>query len=197
MPSLASVSYAKSMCELFDEWIYDSDGVSIRSFALYLNLAAGGNFRICSCASCHMKYLSITPDGTVYNCARESMRQYPFGNIDNFERTDEIFSSEGAIALVGGSVARRNKCRENCEYFSLCAGGCADVAIVEGGLESTPTEYCYVFKTVYSHIKQRFDALIAEKTPLSSLNPAVKSVLARTLSKMNTTTKNEPSDTYV
>ena len=196
MPSLESVSYARSMCELFDEWLYDTDGVSVRSFALYLNLAAGGNFRICSCASCHMKYISVTPDGTVYNCARESMRKYPFGNIDDFSTSNEIFASEGAIALIRGSVARRNKCKESCEYFGLCAGGCADVAIVENGLENTPTEYCYVFKTVYSHIKAAYDRLISEKASLSTLNPEVKRVLARTLSKMSMTTENQP-ETYL
>ena len=50
MPSLAGVKYADDMCRLFDEWIYDTNGVSVRSFALYLNLAAGGKFRICTIA---------------------------------------------------------------------------------------------------------------------------------------------------
>ena len=197
MPSLESVSYAEKMCRLFDLWVKDTDGVSIRSFALYLNLAAGGNFRICSCASCHMKYLSITADGSVYNCARESMRSYPFGNIDDFEKADEIFNSDGARALVLGSVKRRNKCKESCEYFDLCAGGCADIAMVENGLENMPTEYCYVFKTVYSHVKEFYEGVMRDNTPLSELNPTVKNVFARGLSKMSMTAQNPLGDSYV
>ena len=196
MPSLGTVDYVKSMCDLFDYWIYDKDGVSIRTFALYLNFCAGGNFRVCNCASCHTKYISITPDGMLYNCARDSMREFAFGNIDDFTSAKEIFASNGAKNLVLGSIKRRNKCKESCEYFSLCAGGCADIAIVENGLENIPTEYCYAFKTVYSHVKSVYDDIIDNKVNLSNLNPAVKQVLARTLSKMDTTTKINP-DTYV
>lgn len=196
MPSLESVSYARAMCDLFDEWVYDKDGVSIRTFALYLNLAAGGNYRMCSCASCHMKYLSITSDGSLYNCARESMSAYPFGNIDDVSHVDEIFNSEGARALVLGSVNRRKQCKESCEYFHLCAGGCADVAIVEGSLDRIPTEQCYVFKTVYSHVKAFYDEFVTRKLPLSELNPAVKSVLARCLSPMSTTARSPLGDSY-
>ena len=43
-------NFAREMCELFDEWIYDTEGVSIRSFVLYMNLALGGKYRLCSCA---------------------------------------------------------------------------------------------------------------------------------------------------
>lgn len=197
MPSLESVSYARNMCELFDYWVYDTEGVSIRTFALYLNLAAGGGFRICTCASCHMKYLGVTSDGNIYNCARDSMREYCFGNIDDFTRSDEIFRSEGATALVLGSVNRRKKCKESCEYFDLCGGGCADIAMVENGLDNIPTEYCYVFKTLYSHIKSFYDRLMEEKIPLCYLNPTVKKVLARTLSRMNTSAKNPLGDSYV
>ncbi len=197
MPSLDTVAYAKALCELFDEWIYDADGVGIRTFGLYLNLASGGKYRICSCCSCHMKYISVSPSGTLYNCGRDSLGAYPFGSVDDFERVEDIFASEGAIALISGSVKRREKCKSSCEYFPLCAGGCADIAILEGGLDRIPTDYCYLFKTVYSHVASVFKSLMEERAPLSSLNPMVKSILARTVSKTSTTTKNEIADTYV
>ena len=197
LSAVDSEAFARNMCELFDEWIYDKDGVSVRTFALYLNFALGGKFRICSCASCHMKYLCVTPDGTVYNCARESMRRYPFGNIDSFDNVSDIFNCEGATALISGSVARRNKCKESCEYFSLCQGGCADVAMTEGALDEPPADSCYVFKTVYSHVKSVCDSILANNTPLSELNPDFKRVMAQSLSKMSTTTKNAPGDTYL
>ena len=197
MNGVDAKAFAKNMCELFDEWIHDKDGVSVRTFALYLNFALGGRFRICSCASCHMKYLSITPDGSVYNCARESMRQYPFGSIDDFTSVSEIFNSNGATSLITGSVVRRKKCKETCEYFGLCGGGCADVAITEGRLDESPEETCYIFKTVYSHVKKTVDKLLADKTPLSELNPDFKRVMAQTLSKMSTSTKITPGETYL
>ncbi len=197
MPSLESVGYAKAMCDLFDEWIYDVDGVSVRTFSLYWNLASGGRFRICSCASCHMKYLSVSPDGMVYNCGRDSMGQYPFGPIESFADTKQIFLSEGARELITGSVIRREKCKAECPYFPVCAGGCADIAILENGLENMPTDYCYTFRTVYQHIADTYRRLMEEKVPLSSLNPAVKSVMAKNLARMTGSTENGLSDTYV
>lgn len=197
MPSLETQAYTKALCDLFDQWIYDTDGVSVRTFALYLNLAKGGRYRICSCCSCHTKYLSISSDGSLYNCGRASMTEYPFGNIDNFESAQEIFASEGAMALLLGSIERRNKCKESCAFFPVCAGGCADIAIMEHGLENIPTDYCYSFKTVYTHVKETFDRLMNEQVPLSSLNPTVKTVLAKSLARSDGTTKNLLADTYL
>ena len=144
-----------------------------------------------------MKYLSITPDGALYNCARDSMRRYPFGNIDDVTSVSDIFNSDGAYALVSGSVARRNECKEKCELYSVCGGGCADVAITEGDITKNPEDSCKVFKAVYAHVKEVCDRLMKENTPLTSLNPEVRRIMASTLSKVTTTTKNDPADTYV
>ncbi|MBQ7225931.1 MAG: radical SAM protein [Clostridia bacterium] len=197
MVSVGTESFVKSMCDLFDHWVYDTDGVSVRTFVMYLNLLTGGRYRICSNCSCHLKYLSISPKGTVYNCSRESMGAYPFGSIESFETTDDIFNSEGAIKLLSGSIERRNKCKAACEYFELCAGGCADVAIVENGLENIPTEYCYTFKTLYSHIKGVYEEIVNKGTPLSDLNPTVREIMVRSISKTVSTTKNDIADTYI
>ena len=82
-------------------------------------------------------------------------------------------------------------------FFDLCAGGCADIAMVENGLENMPTEYCYVFKTVYSHVKEFYEGVMRDNTPLSELNPTVKNVFARGLSKMSMTAQNPLGDSYV
>lgn len=197
MPSTASVQYAQKLCDLFDEWIYDTDGVSVRTFSTYISMVSGGKYRVCSCASCHLKYLSIYPDGTVYNCGRDSVGQYPFGHIDEFQSAAEIFASDKARELIGGSVIRRGKCKESCAYFDVCAGGCADVAIMENGLENIPTDYCYTFKTVYGHVSETFRRLMEQHVSLDTLNPAVRGVLARNLAKMSGSGENDLSDSYV
>ena len=197
MKSLSAVSYANGLIKLFDEWIYDTEGVSIRTFATYLSMASGGKYRICSFCSCHMKYLSVTPDGMVYNCGRASLSLYPFGNIDDFNNVKEIFSSTKSLELIKGSIARRDKCKATCEYFDLCRGGCSDIAILEGGIENIPDEYCYIFKTVYQHVKDTYDEIIKNKTPLSKLNPTVKSIFASTIQKTTDVTANDIADTYL
>ena len=197
MRPMDAKTYADALCRLYDYWITDTEGVSVRTFALYVNMAVGGKYRICSSCSCHTKYLSVSPDGTLYNCGRESMGHYPFGKIEDFAHVNEIFASEGARALIAGSIARREKCKAICPDFALCAGGCADVAIVEGGLSEIPAEYCMLFRTVYGHVKASVERLLAEKTPLSSLNPAVRGILARTLSPISDTAKAAEGETYL
>ena len=195
--SISSKLYAENLKNLFDEWIYDTTGVSIRTFATYLSMVSGGKFRICSFCSCHMKYLSITPDGMIYNCARASLTKYPFGNIDDFNNVKEIFSSSGALELISGSIKRREKCKSHCEYFNVCAGGCSDIAILEGSIEDIPVDYCHIFKTVYSHVKMRYEEIINNKVALSKLNPTVKSIFANSLSKTIDTINNQIADTYI
>lgn len=194
--SLSPTLFAEKMTKLFDEWLYDTNGVSIRTFATYLAMAGGGKFRICSNCSCHTKYLSLSPDGVVYNCGRSNLSKYPFGRVDDFNSVKEIFSSKGAIDLISGSIKRREKCKNSCEYFSVCAGGCSDIAILENGLENIPTNYCYVFKTVYKHVKDAYDEIVSKQIPLSKLNPAVKMVFAKKLAKTLPAISDEATTTY-
>lgn len=194
--SLTPTLFAEKAIKLFDEWIYDTEGVSIRTFATYLAMASGGGFRICSNCSCHTRYLSLSPDGVIYNCGRNNLSKYPFGQVDDFNSVKEIFCSKGAIDLISGSIKRREKCKNSCEYFSVCAGGCSDIAILENGLENIPTNYCYVFKTLYKHVKDAYDEIVSKRIPLSKLNPAVKAVFAKKLAKTLPAINDETTNTY-
>lgn len=151
---------------------------------------------MCSCCSCHTKYLSMSPDGTLYNCGRDAMTAFPFGNIDEVESVKQLFASEGARRLITLSVARRNKCKESCDLFPLCAGGCADIAASEGGIANQPSNYCYYFRTLYTHVKSAMDNIVANKVPLSKLNPGMKRVFASTMVRDGGSTDNDLAESY-
>lgn len=190
-------NYAEKCVELFDEWLYDKDGVSVRTFSFYAGLAVGGKFRVCTCCSCHTKYLSLAPDGTLYNCGREGLTAYPFGNVDDVQSVSDIFLSDGARRLIKGSIERRDKCKQSCEYFELCAGGCADIAIMENGLTEKPENYCYFFKRVYGHVSKTIKGLLERQVPLTEFNPALKRVLANSLARMDGSIKNDLAEKYI
>jgi len=181
--SLDVVKYTEGMINLFDRWLFDKNGVSVRTFTFFVSLATGGRFRICNCCSCHMKYLCITPDGSLFNCARNSVRAYPFGNVDEINSVKDIFTSAGALKLIGASVKRREKCKVDCNYYALCSGGCADIAILENGAEERPKAYCYFFKNMYGHVKESMAKIFGENVSLEELNPSVKRALAKGLVK--------------
>ncbi|MBP3370670.1 MAG: radical SAM protein [Clostridia bacterium] len=173
--------YAASSIELFEHWLADKDGVSVRTFVSYINLALGGPALICDHASCHGKYLCINSDGSLYNCSRQSIHEYCIGNIADVNSMEDIFASEGFKTVLRGSIQRRSVCKESCEYFPLCKGGCADVAICEGALDTPPKYNCLIFKTVFGHVKARLEEIFEKKTPLSEFNPFFRDAIIKCL----------------
>ena len=188
--------FAEKMVELFDYWLYDKTGVDVRLFCTYVSMALGTDFRICNNSSCHGKYLGIGADGTIYNCGRYSVTEYPFGNIDDFSSLDEIYRTDGFRALVAGAIERRKKCKENCEYFDLCSGGCTDCAIIENGLNNIPEQSCMYFKTLYSHIKATVDQIVADKIPLVGFNPYFRKAVIKSFAVTDDSTGADIQDKY-
>lgn len=194
---LSAESYVEKYKALIDYWFTDKNGVGVRLIETYVAMALGNYFRICNNSSCHGKYLSVWPDGTLYNCARDSMGAYPFGTVESIKAYRDIFDSEGFANLVKGSIARRAKCKESCEYFAECAGGCADCAIAEGSLETPPQFACYLFKHIYPYIKQKVEQIKAENTPLDELNPALRKAIVRSMSVSDGKAENEVAEKFV
>lgn len=165
--------FASDMCALFDHWLYDTQGVDVRTFTSFMLMALGKGYKTCNYCSCHGKFLCIDSIGNFYNCARSSMHEYLLGNVNEVEKLEQLWQSEGFAKLLKGAIARRNKCKD-CEYFSICQSGCSDTAIYENGLENIATEACLRFKVLYSYIKEKTLSLVESKEDLSKLNPAVK-----------------------
>ncbi len=197
LPTTSAKAYADKMCDLFDTWLYDKEGVNIRTFSFYINMSLGGTARTCSHISCHTKYLGLCPDGTLQNCGRQSVSQYPFGNIKDIEHIDQAFASAGAIALIKGSVARREKCKQSCELFADCQGGCVDCAICYGGVDQIPEASCLIFKRIYTKVKDTFREVMEKNVPLTELNPAVKKILSSQFIRTDTGLRDELAQGYI
>ncbi len=194
---LSAEAFTEKYKALVDYWFTDKSGISVRLIETYVAMALGNYFRICNNASCHGKYLSIWPGGDIYNCARDSMSQYPFGNIAEIESYGELLESKGFTELVKGSIERRSKCKESCEFFAECAGGCADCAIAEGGLTTPPSFSCYCFRNIYPYIKSKVDEIRANATPFEELNPSLRRTIIRCMSVSDGKIENEIAEKFV
>lgn len=170
--------FASDMCSLFDHWLYDTNGVDVRTFSTFMLMALGKGYKICNYCSCHGKFLCIDSVGNFYNCARSSMQDYLLGNVNEVEKIDELWHSEGFARLLKGAIERRNKCKD-CEYFSVCQSNCSDTAIFEKGLNNIAEEACLRFKVLFSYIKEKTLKILEEKVDLSKLNPAVKKAFTK------------------
>lgn len=179
LPKLSAQIYCEKMKKLYDYWLYDTNGVNIRVFTDYISMLYGSRTRTCTNGSCHGKWLGITPDGNLYNCGRDAVRQFGFGNIDEIDTISEAFSSEGFHDLLLGAVARRSKCKESCKLFPYCESGCSDCAIIENGLNNKPSFSCEVFRQIFPYIRDGIQQAIENQTPLSHMNPAVRSAMIK------------------
>ncbi len=174
--ALGAEEYAEKVLKLFDYWLYDKHGVNVRLFSTYISMVLGKSCRVCTNSSCIGAFFSIYPNGDVFNCGRASMTAYPFGNIDDVEKPEDLISSKGFHDLLIGAIARREKCKETCDLFPYCCGNCSDQAIIEGALDTPPAFSCYCFKTIFTHVRDAINKIIAEKVPLTELNPALKKI---------------------
>ena len=181
MQGVSAQYYVEQMKRLFDYWLYDVNGVTVKDFRSYVSMALGGNEKSCNNGSCLGKWLGITANGDIFNCGRDSMKDYRFGNIDEIDTIAELYQSEGFRNLLRGSIARRKQCMADCEYFDYCEGGCPDMAILENGLSERPGFSCECFIGIFSYVKEKMQAVFDAKTPLSQLNPTIRSVAVKCL----------------
>lgn len=177
--------YVDQMNRLFDYWLYDKNGVGVKEFRTYVSMALGGCEKVCTNSSCLGKWLSISADGSLCNCGRYLVKEYPYGNIDDIEDISEVFRSEGFKAMLRGSIERRKKCLEKCDYFKYCEGGCPDMSLIAGDLSSPAPFNCATFIGVFMHVQAVMNQILADKVPLDALNPTVKSIAMKCLSQLD------------
>ena len=175
-------SYVQQMVDLFDLWIYDTKGTPIRNFNYILNKIFHCGNEYCCNGSCIGNFFCLDVNGDIFGCSRESVHKYCFGNINSVQNMGEVFNSEGFKSYISGAIARRKSCAEKCELFDYCKGGCSDDAITNGDISKQNPRYCFFFKTLYSHIKQRVDEIFEKKIDLSTLNPHFRKALTQATS---------------
>lgn len=164
-------SYINQMIELFDYWIYDLDGVAVRGFDFLIKMALNCGNTYCRNGSCIGNFFCLDVDGTLYGCGRESVKKYPFGNVNEFNSFHDIINSENFKLYIKGSIERRNNCSAHCQYFKYCKGGCNDDAILDGDITKPNKDYCKYFGMLFSHIKEKIDEIFKNKVDLATLNP--------------------------
>lgn len=172
-------NYTAQMTDLFDEWIYDRDGIGVRNFDMFLKKIFGCDFEYCSNGSCIGNFYCLDVDGSVYGCSLEAVKQYRFGNLDEFTCMHDIINTPNFKKYVKGSIERRKICASTCKYVDYCKGGCADNAILAGDIAKPNSEYCEYFKKTYAHIKACVDKILSSNTDLSTLNPHFRRALVQ------------------
>ncbi len=148
--------YVQRMCEFFDYWLRDTTcNIAVSYFENYIKYMLKGYKDLCCFNSCMGKHIGIHYDGTIYGCNRDFPKEYSFGNVMDYKDIHECFDSAGFQRLLQSAIKRRTSCKEKCEIFDFCAGGCNSVALVGGNLEEGNEYICSIRRQIYNYIAEK------------------------------------------
>lgn len=173
--------YTDNFIEYFRYYIYDNMCVKEdRMFKSYFEKIFGLIDKcsiMCNHEDCLNKFLSINPDGDVFNCDRfglKNAKKYRFNNVDDYKFTMlEYKETDGYKTLLNDILKFKKECH-GCRIENLCSGGCLadrvdDLGNINVSLKNESE--CYFNKRVYSFIFETIFNLT--KDELLDINPFI------------------------
>ena len=150
---VSSEYYARKICDFFDYWFTDLNcSIHISYFEMFVSYILYRRKSLCSYNSCLGKRVGIYPNGDIYNCNRDFPKEYYFGNVFDYTDIHECFNSEGFQKLLDDAYCRREKCRNDCDIYDFCVGGCNSDALMAGAVKFCNKDICAGLKMVFSHV---------------------------------------------
>jgi radical SAM protein with 4Fe4S-binding SPASM domain len=108
-------------------------------------------------ANCADEFVSIDARGYVAQCDCwvTSYPEYFFGNIFECDSFTDLLKNSGARKqfLARPSVTIQKDCLE-CDYLSVCHGGCPIRTYTFGGSLFEKDPYCRLYKALFRHVQQ-------------------------------------------
>lgn len=171
---IGAATYGQMLVDLYDRWIVDLPAFNITPLDQMLTKVAGFRNLLCPWTkSCGGKFLTIDPDGSVFNCSEFSDYADPahrFGNIltgavqtsaqpvevkfyTGADLVPALSASPASRAIMGRSRNLPPDCK-TCRHFQECQGGCArDAVLFEKGMGGK-FAYCQSWKMVFDRLKE-------------------------------------------
>lgn len=174
--------YVDTLTKVYEKWLYDQDcNISMKTFEDFLKIS-DRMYCIQYGGSCIYKRICINPDGRIYPCGRPYTEDFVLGHIDTLERISDAFQTKSYRRLVAMGETRAKQCRERCNYYGICRGGCISSAILEGSFEKIDNITCVRAKRLLASvtaINDRVFALYDAGKDLDRINPYALRVMKK------------------
>ncbi len=146
--SLAAALYGRFLCETFDLWHGDflrGEGISIRDFDNYVQMAAGYPPESCSLRGVCGAQNVVEADGSVYPCDFYVLDEMRLGNLlrDDFPA---IHRRREELRFIERSREIADDCRA-CDVYGMCRAGCFRHR--EGG----KSVFCEAYRMFFAHAR--------------------------------------------
>jgi uncharacterized protein len=175
--------YVEKLAKVYKIWLYDKDcNISMRTFEDLLKVS-DKLYCIQYGGSCIHNRICLNPNGDIYPCGRPYTDDFILGNINDLELISEAFKTPEYRKLVDISAERAKQCRENCDYFGICKGGCVSSAILEGSFEKIDNTTCRRAKKLLAKItgiNNEIYALYDAGKNLDKLNSVALEIMNKT-----------------
>lgn len=117
--------------------------------------------------NCATSSINLEPNGDLYVCLdMADSKHYPFGNALSGIINVEIFD------LLKARTEKLNQDCIQCDYYNECQGGCMNEAIEHTGEVYGKTQYCEIWKKIFSKID-----FYIEKNGVITVNKWLKSLI--------------------
>lgn len=163
--------YGEFMNRVFDSWWARNDpSIRIRFFENVLQGLLGGRPSLCKFTRSCAKFFTFDVDGTVYPCDDYlGIGDFAYGNIMDLDIHDILVSEKRQrfISLVEDVAPN---CR-NCNWFSLCNGGCSFYRYMSRGRFNDVNYYCAARRKIFEHISHAVQELMP--LPVGKFAPTI------------------------
>lgn len=161
--------YNDEYVSLFWEWVYDQNGCRINIFADVLSKILLNYWgTICQYKSCLTKYFVVNENGEIHSCKANNIA---ICNLCDITSMDELISQENFIILLKSSIAKRSQCREYCNFYGICQGGCPLDAATS--IEDCKNKQLFL---AMEEITERVRRIVND-SDYRDLNPAVREMI--------------------
>ncbi len=151
--SLSPEEWGYFLHELFDAWVeLGNKDVEIQLFENLLQVAFGGEAKLCTINRNCGEFISVDADGLVYVCGRFlGNKDFLAGDLKDTS-LQEILKSSRCEKIVSAMTYLPQRC-EDCEAQKFCNGGCAYYRFLDGKQRNDPY-FCESMKAATIHIKE-------------------------------------------
>ena len=144
--------YIEEFIKLFKYWMVDLNcNINVSRFEDFIKLILHERSGVCTFNSCLGKWLCLDSNGKVYPCDRLCVDDYCLGDVKKIKNIDELFENNIFINLLKDSIARRDECQSNCEYYKNCYGGCNANRFLN--MINNENTSCYIQKGILKELK--------------------------------------------
>jgi uncharacterized protein len=174
--------YVDTLVEMYKYWLYDKDcNISMRTFEDLLKVS-DRLYCIQYGGSCIYNRICLNPNGDLYPCGRPYTDDFIIGNINTLSLISEAFKTPAYVRLATISSERVRQCKQKCDFFGVCKGGCVSSAILEGSFEKIDNITCVRAKRLLgaiTEVNKEVYALFDSGSNMDDMNPKALKIIKK------------------